>query len=132
MDSGLGGLASCLGNMGGAVALRYTAKQADVGMDFMTARLSAIFLSALTVIVSQARAGDLHCKGVFTEQRKVGLSLGNCDLTKISPDDFEKIVGICGEPTGVDEDANKTTCNVVGVGARNVVKRILSVRRAPS
>ena len=118
--------------MGGAAAPRYTAKQADVERTCMIVRLSAIFLSALTVIVSQARAGDLHCKGVFTEQRKVGLSLGNCDLTKISPDDFEKIVGICGEPTGVDEDANKTTCNVVGVGARNVVKRILSVRRAPS
>jgi hypothetical protein len=96
----------------------------------MIMRLS--FLSALTVIVSQAQAGDLHCKGIFMEQRKVGLSLGNCDLTNISPDDFEKIVGICDEPTGIDEDTNKMTCNVVGVGARNVVKRILSVRRAPS
>jgi len=100
----------------------------------MITRLSAIFfLSALTVIVSQAQAGDLHCTGVFTDQGKVGLSLGICDLTKVSPDDFEKIVGICGEPTGVDEDTNKTTCKVVGVGARNIVKRILSVRRrAPS
>jgi hypothetical protein len=28
-----------------------------------------------------------------------GLSLGICDLTKISRDDFEKIVGVFGEPT---------------------------------
>lgn len=58
--------------------------------------------------------------------------MGVCDLTKISPDDFEKIIGVCGEPNGVDEDANKTTCNVVGVDAGNVVKRILRVRRAPT
>jgi hypothetical protein len=95
----------------------------------MITRLAGIALSALMVMVSQARAGDLHCTGVFSDQRKVGLSLGVCDLTKISPYDFEKIVGVCGEPNGVDKDANKTTCNVVGVGARNVVKRILSVKR---
>jgi hypothetical protein len=102
----------------------------------MIARLAGIALSALMVTVSPARAGDLHCTGVFTDQRKLGLSLGICDMTKISPDDFEKIVGVCGEPNGFDEDANKTTCNVVGLGAHkknfpgiNVVRRILSVKR---
>jgi hypothetical protein len=102
----------------------------------MIARLAGIALSALIVIVSQARAGDLHCTGVFTDQRKVGLSLGICDLTKISPDDFEKVVDVCGEPDAVDEDTNKTTCNVVGLGTAkknfpgaHVVKRILSVKR---
>jgi hypothetical protein len=97
----------------------------------MITRLAGIAVPAFFVIVSQAQAGDLHCTGVFTDQRKVALSLGSCDLTKISPDDFEKIVEVCGEP-GEGEDANKTTCNVVGIGTRNVVKRILSVRRAPS
>jgi hypothetical protein len=102
----------------------------------MIARLACIALVALIVIVSQAHAGDLHCTGVFTDQRKMGLSLGICDLTNIYPDDFEKIVGVCGEPNGVDEDTNKTTCNVVGVGAAKknfagiqFVKRILSVKR---
>jgi hypothetical protein len=64
------------------------------------------------VVVSHAQAGDLHCIGVFTDQRKVALALGSCDLTKISPDDFEKIVGVCGEPTGVDQDTNKTACRI--------------------
>jgi hypothetical protein len=43
--------------------------------------------------------------------------LGSCDLTNISSDDFERIVGVCGERNGVGEDANKTTSNVIGVGA---------------
>jgi hypothetical protein len=102
----------------------------------MIGRLAGSALAALIVIVSQVQAGDLHCTGVFTDQRKVGLSLGICDLTNISPDDFERIVGVCGEPNGVGEDANKATCYVVGLGAAkknfagiHVVKRILTVKR---
>ncbi len=101
----------------------------------MIARLAGI-ASALIVIVSPAQAGDLHCIGILTDQRRVGVSLGNCDLTQISPHHFEKVVGVCGEPNGIDEDTNKTTCNVVGAGAAknnfagiHVVKRILSVKR---
>jgi hypothetical protein len=103
----------------------------------MIARLAGIALSVI-VTVSQARAGDLHCTGVLTDQSRgrVGVSLGSCDLTQISPYDFEKVVDICGEPKGIDEDTNKTTCNVVGAGSAkksfsgiNVVKRIVSVRR---
>jgi hypothetical protein len=87
---------------------------------------------------ARAKAAGVHMgrpSKLTPHQRKVGLSLGICDLTNISPDDFERIVGGCGEPNGGGEDANKTTCNVIGVGAAkknfpgiHVVKRILSVR----
>jgi hypothetical protein len=104
----------------------------------MIARLTGITLSALIVIVSQTHAGDRHCTGVLTDQSRgrVGVSLGSCDLTQISPYDFEKVVDVCGQPHGFDEDTNKATCNVVGAGPAkksfsgiNVVKRIVRVRR---
>jgi hypothetical protein len=50
------------------------------------------------------------CHGILTDQRSVGVSLGDCDLNALSDADFKRITDTCGEPNRVGEDANQTQC----------------------
>jgi hypothetical protein len=61
------------------------------------------------------QASETTCSGILTDQRAVGLSLGECDLNSVSDEEFRKITNVCGQPNGVGEDTNKTTCHVRGV-----------------
>ncbi len=55
-------------------------------------------------------AADHVCEGTLTDQRAVGLSLGDCDLNALSDADIKRIEDVCGEPNGVDDDSNTTRC----------------------
>jgi len=61
-------------------------------------------------------ASTAFCDGTLTDQRVVGISLGNCDLNSLSDVDYGKITHICGQPNSVDEDTNKAVCHVRGAG----------------
>ena len=74
----------------------------------------------LTIVALAGYAQPVHaastafCDGTLTDQRAVGISLGNCDLSSLSDADYSKITHICGQPNGVDEGTNKTVCHVRG------------------
>jgi TPR repeat protein len=84
----------------------------------------------------EVAADDLFtCKGTLTDQRRVGISLGDCDLNSLPSSDIKKITDVCGQPNGVDENTNRKTCyvrGVVGVKKRSsgttVVEKILTVK----
>jgi hypothetical protein len=75
-------------------------------------------LATITVLAGYSQpvnaASTAFCDGTLTDQRAVGISLGNCDLNSLSETDYSKITRICGQPNGVDEDTNKTVCHVRG------------------
>lgn len=84
-------------------------------------------------------ASKISCDGTLTDQRAVGISLGNCDLNSLSGADYGKIIGICGQPNGADEDKNKTVCHVRGAGVSKkglpgivVLKHVYSVEKTQS
>jgi hypothetical protein len=74
----------------------------------------------LTIVALVGYAQPVHaastafCDGTLTDQRTVGISLGNCDLNSLSDADYGKITRICGQPNGVDGDTSKTVCHVRG------------------
>jgi hypothetical protein len=63
-------------------------------------------------LAQQSCAAEYICSGILTDQRAVGVSLGNCDLNSLSDADFKRVTDICGQPNGVGEDANKTNCKI--------------------
>jgi Sel1 repeat len=77
---------------------------------------------------------DFTCKGALVDQRRVGISLGNCDLNSLSAIELKRITDVCGQPTGVGEDTNKKTCYVRAVvgpkktSGPQVVESILAVK----
>ena len=84
-------------------------------------------------------ASKVSCDGTLTDERTVGISLGNCDLNSLSDADYGKIIRICGQPNGVDEDTNKTVCHVRGASIPKkgfpgivVLKRVHSVEKTQS
>jgi TPR repeat protein len=80
-----------------------------------------------------AAAEDFTCKGMLLDQRRVGISLGDCDLNSLPASELKKITDICGQPIGVGENTNKT-CYVRGVvGLRKtsgtqVIERVLAIK----
>jgi hypothetical protein len=84
-------------------------------------------------------ASKPSCDGILTDQRAVGISLGNCDLNSLSAADYDKIIRICGKPNGADEDTNKTACHVRGASVAKkgfpgivVLKHVYSVAKTQS
>ena len=84
-------------------------------------------------------APKASCDGTLTDQRTVGISLGNCDLNSLSDADYGQIIRTCGQPNGVDEDANKTVCHVRGASIPKkgfpgivVLKYVYSVEKTQS
>jgi hypothetical protein len=74
--------------------------------------------------------------GILINQRVIGVSLGECDLNLVSAEEFRKIADVCGQPNGVGESTNKTTCHVREVfvpkkGTPGIVtiKKVISVTR---
>jgi hypothetical protein len=79
-------------------------------------------------------ASKASCDGTLTDQR--GISLGNCDLNSLSAADYDKIIRICGQPNGANEDTNKTACHVRGASIPKkgfpgivVLKHVYSVEK---
>jgi hypothetical protein len=89
-----------------------------------------IIIGLALAFTRQASAADYVCNGILTDQRSVGISLGNCDLNSLSDADLKRVTAACGQPNGVDEDSNKTVCYVRAVtvpktnfhGIRSVTK----------
>jgi hypothetical protein len=71
-----------------------------------------LLLSGIMSLPSAAHTADTTCSGVLRDQRVVGVSLGNCDLNSLSEKEFQEIVRVCGQPNGVGDDANNTTCHI--------------------
>jgi hypothetical protein len=87
-----------------------------------------------------AEQKNVTCAGILTDQRTVGLSLGNCDLNALSDAELRQITDLCGQPNGVDEDANRTSCLVSAIaipkrsapGIMTATKlRTVTIRRKP-
>src|SRR6266403_502437 len=83
----------------------------------------------------EVAADAFTCKGTLTDQRRVGISLGDCDLNSLPRSDIKKITDVCGQPSGVDEDTNKKICFVRGVvsqkiksNGNTVIERMLAVK----
>ena len=74
--------------------------------------MRVMILAALILALVAARAAEqVHvCRGVLTDQRSVGVSLGDCDINSLSDADFKRVTKACGEPNGVDEETNQTKC----------------------
>jgi len=78
---------------------------------------------------------DFTCKGTLIDQRRIGISLGDCDLNSLATSDLKKITDVCGQPSGVDEDTNRKTCYVRSVagpkrkpGGIAVIEKVLGVK----
>lgn len=70
--------------------------------------------------LTAAQADDIHaCHGILTDQRTVGLSLGDCDLNSLSDQDLKVIDDACGQPNGVGDDSNKIECIIMTYVAPN-------------
>jgi hypothetical protein len=75
--------------------------------------------------------------GILTDQRSVGVSLGDCDLNALSDADFKRITDTCGEPNRAGEDANQTQCTArvvakpkVGFPGIVTASKLIGVRAA--
>jgi hypothetical protein len=102
-----------------------------------------VLLPAIAAVAGYSQpvdaASKASCDGILTDQRAVGISLGNCDLNSLSAADYDKIIRICGQPNGADEDTNKTACHVRGAGIPKkgfagivVLKHVYSVEKTQS
>lgn len=85
--------------------------------------------------VCEVASDAFTCEGTLTDQRRVGISLGGCDLNSLPISDMSKITDVCGQPSGVGEDTNKKTCYVRGVvglkkksSGITVVEKVLAVK----
>jgi hypothetical protein len=98
--------------------------------------MKRLLIGALTAMamltVTQANGAEVNCSGILLDQRRIGVSLGNCDLNSLPEGEYKKVVEACGQPNGVGENDNKTVCHVRAVIDRtkgsNVARKILSVK----
>ena len=76
--------------------------------------LLATVAIGLTVVAAQAESRDIErtCKGEFTDMRRIGLTLGDCDLNSISPKELEYIERVCGAPGTIDSDSKPPKCAI--------------------
>jgi hypothetical protein len=91
--------------------------------------MKALLLAATALLaLSTAAHAEKVCEGQFTDLRKIGVSIGECDLNKISEQDFKRIKSVCGEPFAPAEedslDKSVPWCRVVFSG-----QKILSILR---
>jgi hypothetical protein len=73
---------------------------------------AALAFVCIVGLAQQSSAAEYVCSGILVDQRTVGVSLGNCDLNSLSGADFKRVADVCGQPNGVGENANRTTCHV--------------------
>jgi|SRR6266849_8247434 hypothetical protein len=73
---------------------------------------AVLALACIVGLAQQSYAAEYICGGILLDQRVVGVSLGNCDLTSLSDADLKRVTDVCGQPNGVGEDANKTYCYI--------------------
>lgn len=77
---------------------------------FRKLMMAAACVMALSAPSHTAMAANRTCTGILTDQRTVGVSLGDCDLNDVTSKDFKRITDACGQPNGVGENTNKTVC----------------------
>jgi hypothetical protein len=82
--------------------------------------------------VAEANAAELSCSGVLLDQRRIGVSLGSCDLNSLPEGEYKKVIQACGQPNGVGENDNRAVCHARAVVDRtkgsNVARKILNVK----
>ena len=78
---------------------------------FQILAVSAAFSTAL---IGSTSAADKRrvCSGEWTDMRRIGLSIGDCDLNDISDADLDYVHRRCGEPWGPWKNEQRTgkTC----------------------
>jgi hypothetical protein len=73
---------------------------------------AVLAFACIVGLEQKSYAAEYVCSEILTDQRVVGVSLGNCDLNSLSDAEFKRVTDVCGQPNGVGEDTNKTYCYI--------------------
>jgi hypothetical protein len=88
--------------------------------------------TALVALIASAHAGDLACQGEWTDMRRIGLTIGDCDLNYISDKDRTKIEQVCGKPWTPDRKGEAPLCALRVEFDGVKVRKVLEVSKYPA
>jgi hypothetical protein len=74
--------------------------------------MTTLLVVTVAVVLMTATAHARTCTGELTDMRVIGLTLGDCDLNRISANELTYLKSVCGEPWSSDNEGTVRKCTI--------------------